>query len=70
MVDRPALESEEIKVTPEMIEAGVRAFWSFDTRFEDAEDVVKRIWRGMNAVRNGETKMEGGRNHPTLSITK
>ena len=48
------LDTEETEVTPEMIEAGVGAFWSFDARFEDAEDVVRRIWCGMNAARVGE----------------
>ena len=49
----------EIKVTPGMVEVGVRAFWSFDSRFEDAEDVVKRIWHDMNTARNGGTTSGG-----------
>ena len=60
----------EIKVTPGMVEVGVRAFWSFDSRFEDAEDVVKRIWHDMNTARNGETTSGGARNAPTLSPAK
>lgn len=34
--------------TAEMLRAGVREFYSFDERFEDAEDVVARIWAVMN----------------------
>lgn len=59
-----------IEVTPGMVEAGVRAFWSFDSRFEDAEDVVKRIWHDMNTVGNGGTTSEEARNAPTLSLGK
>ncbi len=53
------MDRDDDKIAPDMIEVGVQAFWSFDTRFEDAEDVVKRIWRNMNAVRNGGAKAEG-----------
>lgn len=56
--------------TPAMIQAGVHAFWSFDARFEGAEDVVKRIWCDMNAVRNDGAKAGEDRNAPTLSITR
>ena len=68
--NREANTAEEVEVTPEMIEAGVRAFWSFDARFEDAEDVVTRIWCGMNAARIGRAKAEGDQNPLTLLITR
>lgn len=38
---------EEIKITPEMIAAGGDAFCSYDSRWDDVEDVVIRIWLAM-----------------------
>ena len=70
MSDPKLAECDDVEITPEMIEAGVQGFWSFDARFEDAEDVVKRIWRGMIVVRNAGVKAKGSRNAPTLSIAK
>jgi hypothetical protein len=47
--DRPATEStiEEIEITPEMIEAGVLEFLSFDSRFDSEEDAVTLIYQAM-----------------------
>jgi hypothetical protein len=45
--DRP----DEIEVTPEMIEAGERAFCSYGSRFEDVIDVVVRVYEAMERVR-------------------
>jgi len=42
---------EEIVITPEMVEAGCRQFWSFDPRVEDTADVVKRIWTVITSAR-------------------
>ena len=39
-----------ITLTPEMIAAGVREYFTFDARFEDVEEVVERIWRAMIAA--------------------
>ena len=44
-----------VKITPEMLKAGMSAFLSFDKRFEDYEDVVERIWREMNHASLKET---------------
>ena len=44
---------EEIEVTPEMLMAGTKEFWSFDPRFEDASDVIARIYRAMSEAANG-----------------
>ena len=38
------------RLTPEMIRAGVREFFTFDARFEDADEVVERIWKAMIAA--------------------
>lgn len=38
---------EEIKVTPEMIEAGTEAFAGYDTRFEGPGDIVGEIFIAM-----------------------
>ncbi len=70
MSDPKSNDCDDMEITPEMIAAGVQGFWSFDARFEDAEDVVKRIWRGMIVVRNAGAKAKGSRNAPTLSIAK
>lgn len=48
--DRPAVSLTEIEVTPEMIEAGNAAFWSFDEDFEGSRAVVVRIYRAMVAA--------------------
>jgi hypothetical protein len=40
----------EIEITPEMIEAGVREFCAYDPRFEGPGDVVVAIWGAMIAV--------------------
>ena len=40
-------EQFEIEVTPEMIEAGVLAFSSYDCRFEPCEAAVLRVFRSM-----------------------
>ena len=37
-------DESEIEVTLEMMAAGMDAWLSYDSRFEDAEDVVRRIW--------------------------
>jgi len=38
------------KATDHMVEAGVKAYWSFDARFEESEEVVRRIWNAMLAA--------------------
>lgn len=49
--DRPAHDIEELEITPEMIEAGVSEFYSFDPRFEDADAVVVRVFSAMLRTR-------------------
>ena len=53
LADRPAHREKEIEITPEMIEAGVLALCSFDPRFEDEEEAVRRIFSEMTKPRNG-----------------
>jgi hypothetical protein len=45
--DRPAPADGEIEITPEMIKAGVRAFYNYDERFEPVEMAVIRILQVM-----------------------
>jgi hypothetical protein len=53
MCDRQAVKpTEEIEITPEMIEAGVSVLLAADYRFESHADVVKDILR---AVRNSRS---------------
>ncbi len=52
MLDRPVRETDEIEVTPEMIEAGVLEFYSFDNRFDIAEEAVEKILRAMLKARH------------------
>ena len=47
MADRPALSDTETEITPEMIEAGVEEFVSYDSRVEMPEDCVAEIFRKM-----------------------
>jgi hypothetical protein len=42
----------EVEITPAMMEAGILAYVSYDSRFEELEDVVTRVYRAMEAVRN------------------
>ena len=45
--DRPALENQEIEVTPEMIRAGIGAFCAWDSRYEEAESLVVDVFEAM-----------------------
>lgn len=47
MPDRPALETEEIEITPEMIEAGVAAAWQEPAPPPFLRCYVERIYRAM-----------------------
>ena len=44
------IDVSEIEVTPEMIEAGVSEFCSFDRRFDDEAEAVRRIFLAMCAA--------------------
>jgi hypothetical protein len=44
---RPAHETDEIEITPEMTAAGVSAFLDGDLRFESEASVVEAIFRAM-----------------------
>jgi len=46
MSDRAAPETE-IEITPEMIEAGLREFYKYDSRFDPEEEAVVRIFNAM-----------------------
>ena len=61
--DRPALKGDEIIVTPEMMAAGMDAWLSYDARFEDAHDAVRRIWARMVAAMSKDNAVSaaGGR---------
>lgn len=43
--------TDEIEITPEMIEAGVLAFVEHDDFFEGKEDAVRRVFRAMIAAK-------------------
>lgn len=51
----------EFEVTPEMIKAGVEAFFPFDRRYDEIDGAIARVWRamwrekleGQAAARNG-----------------
>jgi hypothetical protein len=43
-----AEKNEEIKITPEMTQAGVSALASYDFEFESREDAARRIFREMH----------------------
>lgn len=44
------LELPDAEATPEMMAAGRDAFLSYDSRFEDIEDAVRRVWDRMVAA--------------------
>lgn len=48
--DRP---ETEIEVTPEMIEAGLAAYYAYDHRLEEADAMVAKIYRAMMNARAG-----------------
>ena len=37
----------EAEITPEMVEAGVKAFFPFDRRYDEIDGAIKRVWRAM-----------------------
>jgi hypothetical protein len=45
-------EHEEIDVTPEMIAAGLAAYYSGDRRFDLDDEIVLGIYRSMERARN------------------
>lgn len=47
----PHSEPELAEITPEMIEAGVMAMLAYDSRFEDEDAAVIRIYRAMVSAR-------------------
>jgi len=55
MTDGPTT-TDEIEITPEMIEAGLHEFYTYDSRFDPEEDAVSRIFRAMiQALRKAPT---------------
>jgi hypothetical protein len=58
--DRPAhddsAENCDIEITPEMIEAGLRVFFRYDSKFDDEEETIASIYRGMEIVRRNSLK--------------
>jgi hypothetical protein len=48
--DRDANSTDEIEITPEMIEAGVSELCAYDHRFESMEGCVERIFTAMIAL--------------------
>jgi hypothetical protein len=57
--DRPALRTDKIEVSPEMIRAGALAFVSYDPRFEEVEEVVCRIYRAMRELDSTNDSRDG-----------
>jgi hypothetical protein len=47
---KKVLESTGVEITPEIIEAGVRAFVDFDPRFQNEEECVTAVYRAMQAA--------------------
>lgn len=45
------VNDSEVDVTPEMIEAGLKAMYEYDSRFEPYDNMVHDIFRAMTAVR-------------------
>ena len=56
-------DESEVEVTPEMMAAGLDAWLSYDSRFEDAEDAARRIWVRMVGAMSRENAVPaaGGR---------
>ena len=48
MTDRLAVP--EFEITDEMMRAGLDAWCEYDSRFEDTDDAVRRIWHRMVAA--------------------
>jgi hypothetical protein len=42
----------EVEVTPEMIKAGTLEYLTYDSRFEDVEDVVRRVYHVMSTAKS------------------
>jgi hypothetical protein len=50
--DKETKQHEEIKITPEMVDAGRAALRIFDRDFEDDRDAIKRIYLAMRRAEN------------------
>lgn len=48
---RPAEHSPEVEITPEMIEAGLSAYYAYDSRFDPEEELPRRIFVAMLRAR-------------------
>ena len=58
MTDRPALEKEEIEITPEMIEAGASVLYGMELAFATEEVWAERVYIAM--VRANEQSVSSG----------
>ena len=51
MTKKKALPSSaalsDLEATPDMIKAGVKAFFPFDRRYDEIDDALKRVWCAM-----------------------
>ncbi len=52
-MDRNYSENEN-KITDEMLKAGISVFYSYDSRFEEAEGFVIRLFEAMIAARKSQ----------------
>lgn len=57
MEDIANVDIPEVKVTPEMIEAGVQIFSAFDRRFDGEEETVVAIYQEMRRAQDGVFSM-------------
>ena len=45
--DAGRIPGNEFEVTPEMIKAGLEAFFPFDRRYDEIDGAIARVWRAM-----------------------
>ena len=51
---KPDVTGRVREITDEMMRVGIKAFYSYDERFDDVEDAIRRIWEAMNGVRKSD----------------
>ncbi|MEI9804343.1 MAG: hypothetical protein WDN48_07620 [Pseudolabrys sp.] len=53
---KPDVNPKEVQITPEMVQAGPRAYYRHDSRFYDDEDVVKNVFIAMVSLQASPPK--------------
>ena len=59
MGDASKIAVPETEPTPAMVRAGIEAYFPFDRRYDEIDELVARIWRAMSKARSGDLAVVG-----------